>query len=102
MLAYHPADSTQVPSDHWLAGGINMAVVDRVTGCVESVSTSGPNMAIMRLLEGRPPEIRDGLIEVLGTTGLIQIRVADRAFQPFSRAGSAADAEPGAAPDTAR
>jgi hypothetical protein len=99
MLSYGPADPAAVPADHWLAEGINMAVVDRMTGRVESVTTSGPNVAIVRLLEGRPPELRAGLIEVRGTTGLVQIRVADRAFQVLRQRGSA---EPRAAADGPR
>jgi hypothetical protein len=94
MLSYRPADPARVPADHWLAAGINTALIDRETGQVESDGTSGPNLAIIRLLEGRPPALRAGLIDIRETTGLAEIRVADRAFQPLRRGSGEAPDDP--------
>jgi hypothetical protein len=64
-------------------------LVDRVTGYLQTVSTAGPRIAIMQLLERRPPESQspDVLAEELG--GLTRVSVSMRAFTPLSelRAG---------------
>lgn len=80
VIGFAPDDWSRVPEDHWLRDSFRMAAVDRVTGHLQEVGSPGINAAIIRLLQARPPELRAGLVEVRGTTGLVQVRVSGRAF----------------------
>ena len=80
MIGFAPDDWSRVPEDHWLRQSFRLAAVDRETGSLERVGSPGVNAAIIRLLQARPPELRAGLVEVRGTTGVVQVRVSDRAF----------------------
>jgi hypothetical protein len=79
-IEFVPDDWSRVPEDHWLRCSFRLAAVDRETGHLQRVGSPGINAAIIRLLEARSPELRAGLVEVQGTTGVVQIRVSDRAF----------------------
>jgi hypothetical protein len=59
-------------------------LVDRVTGHLQTVSTAGPRIAIIKLLERRPPESQspDVFTEEMG--GLTRVNVSMRAFTPLS------------------
>lgn len=93
LFSYAPSDPDRVPEEHWLAEGINMTVVDRDTGNAEDVATSGPNLAILALLERRPPELRGDIIQVRPLGGLSEIRVARRAFTPLRRPNAGSQTE---------
>ncbi|MCE9531018.1 MAG: hypothetical protein K8T89_07825 [Planctomycetes bacterium] len=90
-LSYAASDPTRVPENHWLGRRTHYVVVDRNTGNIESVTSAGTNGAIMRLLERRPPELRDGLIEVNKVPGLARCWISNDAFKPL---GESPDAEP--------
>lgn len=80
VIGFAPDDWSRVPEDHWLRQSFRLAAVDRETGRLERVGSPGINAAVIRVLQARPPELRAGLVEVRGTTGMVQIRVSDRAF----------------------
>jgi hypothetical protein len=82
MIGFAPDDWSRVSPDHWLSQSFRLAAVDRVTGQLGRVGSPGVNAAIIRLLQVRPPELRGGLIEVRGTTGVMEVCVSDRAFAP--------------------
>jgi hypothetical protein len=96
MIEFAPDDWSRVPEDHWLRRSFRLAAVDRETGRLQRVGSSGVNAAIIRLLEARPPELRAGLVEIRGTTGVAQVRVSDRAFA-LVRPRRERETEPGAA-----
>jgi hypothetical protein len=58
--------------------------VDRVTGHVQTVSTAGPTIAFMKLLQRRPPGSQSPDMSAEGLGGLTRVRVATRAFTPLS------------------
>ena len=70
-------------------------LVDHVTGHLQTVSTAGPRIAIMKLLERRPPESASPDVSAEGLGGLTRVTVSMRAFTPLSelRAGSPAASE---------
>jgi hypothetical protein len=101
MIEFAPDDWSRVPEGHWLRRSFRLAAVDRETGHLQRVGSPGVNAAIIRLLQARPLEVRAGLVEVHGTTGVVQIRVSDRAFAAIRRP-DARQAEPGATAVPAR
>jgi len=62
-----------------------LVLVDRVTGHLQSVSTAGPRIAIMKLLERRPPEGQSPDVSSEELGGLRRITVSMRAFTPLSK-----------------
>ena len=70
-------------------------LVDRFTGYLQTVNTAGPRLAIMKLLEQRPPESAspDMSAEELG--GLTRVTVSMRAFTPLSELRAGSSASPG-------
>lgn len=65
-------------------------LVDRVTGHLQTVSTAGPRIAIMKLLERRPAESQSPDVSAEELGGLTRVSVSMRAFSPLSelQAGS--------------
>ncbi|MCE9531016.1 MAG: hypothetical protein K8T89_07815 [Planctomycetes bacterium] len=84
-LSYAASDPTRIPENHWLGRRTHGVVVDRSTGKIETVTSAGTNGAIMQLLESRPPELRDGLIEVnkVPNSGLKRCWISADAFKPL-------------------
>jgi hypothetical protein len=85
LFRYEPEDWSRVPEGHRLRRSFRHAAVDRETGWVQNVGSTGLNAAISRLLERRPEHLRAGLILVRPLGGLTHVRVSDRAFQPTPR-----------------
>lgn len=65
-------------------------LVDRVTGHIQTVSTAGVRIAILKLLERRPPGSASPDVSAEGLGGLTRVTVSMRAFTPLSelQAGS--------------
>jgi hypothetical protein len=82
LIRYGPSRPDQVPPEEarW---GILPVLVDRVTGHVMHVSTSGVKLAILALLESRPPESRSPDLFEEESGGLSRVRVSMRAFTPL-------------------
>lgn len=58
-------------------------LVDRVTGHLQTVSTSGPRLAIMMLLDRRPADSRSRDVSAEELGGLTRLSVSMRAFTPL-------------------
>ena len=82
QIEWGPSRPDQVPPE---ARRYRLPVfVDRVTSHLQTVSTAGPRIAIIKLLERRPPQSQspDVFTEELG--GLTRVNVSMRAFTPLS------------------
>ena len=77
-----PVDPSQVPTerDRWPRRSV---LVDRVTGFVQLVSTAGPRIAIMKLLERRPEPVQSADVQQEKIGGLIRVTISTRAFTPL-------------------
>jgi hypothetical protein len=88
-----PVDRSQVPAerDRWPTRSL---LVDRVTGFVQLVSTAGPRIAIMKLLERRPEAVRSADVRQDEVGGLTRVTISARAFTPLPELqAGASDAE---------
>ena len=83
LIEWGPSRPDLVPPDEAQWGQLPV-LVDRVTGHLEMVSTAGPRLAIMQLLERRPPEVRSPDVSAEELGGLTRVRVSMRAFTPLS------------------
>jgi hypothetical protein len=77
-----PVDPSQVPAerDRWPR---RYVLVDRVTGFVQLVSTAGPRLAIMKLLERRPEPVQSADVQQEEVGGLTRVTISTRAFTPL-------------------
>ena len=82
MFVCAPIDPSQVPAerDRWPRRSL---VVDRVTGFVQLVSTAGPRIAIMKLLERRPEPVQSADVQQEEIGGLTRVTISTRAFTPL-------------------
>jgi hypothetical protein len=89
LIEWGPSHPELVPPEEARWGTLPV-LVDRVTGHLQTVSTSGPRLAILRLLERRPPEARSPDVAAQELDGLTRVNVSMRAFTPLSelQAGS--------------
>lgn len=85
MLQCEPVHWDKVPQDHRMRRSCQLMVVDRETGYLRSVGSSGPNSAIIGLLQRRPPELRDHYMRWEPHGGLVKVTVNERAFIPRGR-----------------
>jgi hypothetical protein len=69
-------------------------LVDRATGHLQTVNTAGPGIAIMKLLERRPPESRSPDVSAEELGGLTRVSVSRRAFTPLSELRAAGPESP--------
>jgi len=77
-----PVDPSQVPAerDRWPRRSV---LVDRVTGFVQLVSTAGPRIAILKLLDRRPEPVRSADVRQEEVGGLTRVTILTRAFTPL-------------------
>ena len=77
-----PVDPSQVPAerDRWPR---RYLVVDRVTGFVQLVSTAGPRIAIMKLLQRRPEPVQSADVQQEKVGRLTRVTISMRAFTPL-------------------
>jgi hypothetical protein len=94
LVEWGPSRPDEVPPEEARWGCLPV-LVDRVTGHLQTVSTAGPRIAIMKLLERRPPESASPEVSAEGLGGLTRVTVSMRAFTPLNelRAGSPAASE---------
>jgi hypothetical protein len=82
LISWGPSDPEKVATEKRRWGRLPI-LVDRITGEIQLVSTAGPNIAIMKLLQRRPASCQspDVTQEELG--GLTKVTVSMRAFTPL-------------------
>ena len=82
MFVCAPVDPSQVPAerDRWPS---RCLLVDRVTGFVQLVSTAGPRLAIIKLLERRPEPVQSADVQPEEVGGLTRVTISTRAFTPL-------------------
>lgn len=83
LIEWGPSRPDEVPPEEARWGRLPV-LVDRVTGYLQTVSTAGPRMAIMKLLERRPPEHASPDVSAVAMGGLTRVSVSMRAFTPLS------------------
>ncbi len=88
LIASGPSRAELVPPEKRRRGRRSI-LVDRVTGQTETVTTAGPRIAIIKLLERRPAESRSPDVSVDYHGNLAQVRVSMRAFTPLSESDAA-------------
>jgi hypothetical protein len=81
QIEWGPSRPDQVPPD--TRRYRRPVLVDRVTGHLQTVSTAGPRIAIMKLLERRPPESQTSEVSTEELGGLTRVNVSMRAFTPL-------------------
>ena len=82
LISWGPSDPEKVAAEKRRWGRLPI-LVDRVTSEIQLVSTAGPNVAIMKLLQRRPASCQspDVTQEELG--GLTKVTVSMRALTPL-------------------
>jgi hypothetical protein len=92
MIYYGPSKPEEIPVEDRRPWGPMPLLVDRVTGSIQTVSTSGPNMPIVRLLSRRPASCQSPDVTIEEVGEMIRVSVSRRAFTPLR------DLQNGAAP----
>ena len=82
MISTAPKDIAKVPAEE-LPWSRRYVIVDRVTAKSRDVGSSGPRLAIMALLEERPPGFESRFVHVEDLGGLKKVRVSMQAFVPL-------------------